>query len=261
MTLALRQPERLLPLPENVVRFAQSRAPELFQDPGTLVVQYPLPPAIAAIPVVRRAAADQLVRPGELLLRNPIRDRLVEAARVYEDTAVEKALAFLEVCRELGAREVKYETDRESTRTGRATGQADLRAGFGPLGAEVTGSGVSAAAERIKQRITAEANYEPRRRIWPFSGNVAERAQAKAKECGIATDTVVESLMRQARGGGRLSGSLRLTLDISTEAVRVLGGALQLSAGWKILGGSVNIDVDSLRVQSQRHVLAVEIVF
>jgi hypothetical protein len=181
----------------------------------------------------------------------------VTAATVHEEMAVEKFLAFANVCQRLSATLLEVKELREISDSGTIVGSAKFDR---PSALQVNGKFSGASVRKLAQRIKA-------RWVWnPGSGGSAgvadvHAARESATQHGILNDSVTRELIEQVEFSANPLSRQELHLNISSEAHRAVKAAIDVSAVFKNLGPEIGASFDALRKHDYEVVLDLVIDF
>lgn len=249
-------PPRIIVMRRDDYNDARIERPELFSDPFTRVAPYPPRESDALNVPVQEIS--KVLQPNSLLLWSELGgNKYVTAATVHEEMAVEKFLAFANVCQRLGATLLEVKELRQISDSGTVVGSAKFDQ---PSALQVHGEFSGESVRKLAQSIKG-------RWVWnPGSGGSAgvadvRAARESATQRGIINDTVTRELIEQVEFSANPLDRQELQLNISSEAHRAVKAAIDVSTVFKDLGPGIEASFDALRKHDYEVVLELVIDF
>jgi hypothetical protein len=181
------------------------RSPEAFstlRDPDIRVVELPLHHADT---LARRLYDAELLRRGEVLMRNPFdRDEYLSLTGAAEQLALAKFNALSMFCALLGVRAVRVEQIERVDESGRTEQTVNLSA------VNLEGGRTDEVMFRMLRSIRHETEFEPREPD-------LDAAEAFLRSSGLAADATATAIVKLCRAGARLT-TLKQNVNLTSEA-------------------------------------------
>lgn len=241
--------QRIVVLSRDDYNRARIVSPQLLADPLTRVIALPLRSPDSEDPAL--LALGNEIRPAAVLLRNTWgSDAYIDAAAAYEVISLAKFNLFANVCQMLGATRLEVEEIREVNADGKVKGRATFRT------SATKGSGrlKSESSRRVAQSIQGLW-------VWQSGSADVERAAAYATAKHLDNDPVITGLIQQRRFTGNALTEHKLTLNITSEAQRIIRATLNVKSVLGPLGPAFKGTFESLQKHSVQLELKIWAVF
>ncbi len=216
----------------------EPEAAQALLDDEIFVLKAPLEAARGAAPALKNIEAAGLARPGSILVQSPY------DSNIYEDVesapqrfALAKHMHFSNLCRHLGAKEVRVEQIdvKSSDRKSWINVKAKTR------GSTAQGSIEAEELEEFRSQMSLVDRFEG-------AGTDIESAEKLLQRTGLLSDQYMRDLLEMRRDGSNHLLSRTLKLNLSSESSRNLSAVGRLT-----VPTFIDVSAEYKRIVQERH--------